>query len=83
MKKLEFIVHLFEDRSVGINGGTVPINVELPLKEWNQRDEEERKEILETLKSVLRDLIDSDGECQTYEEYVTETEALRKWENDF
>jgi hypothetical protein len=75
MKKLEFIVHLFEDRSVGIFGGRVPVNVEIPEENWNLQDEEQKAESLKLLKESICAVVDQDGYCQTLEEYESEFKA--------
>jgi hypothetical protein len=77
MKKIEILVETFSDPSVGIFGGTVPFNIELPQDSWDNFDEEDQKEMIKEIKALAINMIDPDGSAITAEELEAEN---KMWE---
>lgn len=82
MKKIELVVHLFEDADVGIFGGNIPFNVELPEDFWGCLDADEQKEVITSLKEIAVDIIDPDGRCSTTEEIQAENDCYEELYNE-
>jgi len=80
MKKIEIIVSTFSDPSVGIFGGTVPFNIELPQESWESFDKEDQKEMIKDMKALAINTIDPDGSAMTLEEIELEN---KMWEETY
>lgn len=63
LTKIVFEVALFEDRSVGIDGGIVPFTVQVESAYWNFLDTEGKEHTLKRLGHIALDIIEpEDGE---------------------
>lgn len=80
MKKIEIIVSTFSDPSVGIFGGIVPFNIELPQESWESFDKEDQKEMIKDMKALAINTIDPDGSAMTLEEIELEN---KMWEETY
>lgn len=78
MKKLEFFVDLYEDRDVGIFGGRVPINIEIPEDIYEHLIK--NKYLIKDLREMCLDIIDPDGICLTKAEVDEEYAYLKELE---
>jgi hypothetical protein len=72
MKRIELLVSTFSDPSVGIFGGTIPFNIELPQECWDGFDKEDQELILKDMKTLAVNTIDPDGSAMTVEELEAE-----------